>query len=1671
MYVGHPSDGSEEIDGLVHGKINRIIKVARKCNTMKSLYQNLATIFENVNVEYRCPNCTNCEDCTRQVSTLKMTMKEHEEEFYIRRSVSYIKEDKMFEFTIPFVKDPYTHLQSNKTTCIAKITRGWAEIYRTQEDPERIDAMARAIFFQMVKSDIFGALDDASHRVKEIIRKSPVQHYMCIALAYKATSINTPVRPCFDCSQRTPSGHSLNSIIAKGKIDTLDFRCLAIKFVTDKWGVACDLHKFYTSCRINEAYLPYQLLMFYGSPDINDKTLKIYICYRAIFGMKSVSRQMEYVMEIIAERHKDNKNFHHYLTQCKYVDDCAGSFGSLEEIETLKKDMEEILSLYGLKIKGWIISGQKSDENMAEDGYSSLAGYIYHSERDCFKIRVPDLQFDTIGKKRGKVVADKFFSDGTLQELDEFVPTLVTVRQLVSKAGQIFDCLGFSNPMLPRKKDLLRRTALQAKGLSGDEKSKWDQVVDSSLRKEWIEYFYDMIQIGKIEYPRFALPSSVDTDGCFLFAFADSSFLCSQECIYIGYTDLDDGLVKTKLIYARNQINTQNSTGIASLELQAAVAAATMLHEVKLKMQKVRKIYLFTDNQVVLWMLQRVNISLSLYDRNRVSAILRLVDKEDIYHVRGDHNPADLGTRITDGVLLSRPDSEFHTGPKFLQDIQKAIEDGIITPYTRFQAPKHIIKEGMERLPGKFNMPDEYFNVQPQVDEIVLAGLTDESNEASMPKLRRSRRKMGLPPLSEQPVKRKTSPGTSLASSKYPQVSPSKTGASLRGESKSSGGEQCRRMSTDEKKRGSDPQKDQQGDELEQSPVPESGNDERTAKGKSDEAEDEVKKTSGESSSAQWEVGERVLAPYDAAGGTLLMPATISILYPNHAVVAYNHDLTLKRIELCKLQKERTDMVLEDSMECEAADQRQEDDGKQGPETEVPDEGAGSHNVADGSHGERPRPPYQRQLGIDDSGSTVNESELRPLCHSSPKIGFKPLPDATKEAEKDEDQDSRDTSNEVDDSMVSVEEQQQVVASEVKPFKDSSSHEVTKGDNLLNIEDVSNYLTCDLGPSPDCEVPPNVRYSQTGPYNVEKTSERFRCHQLPYIVNPITLGWRKAVDTIAMIYLFISRIKPQFRVKRLIAPENLHNFLLYFNKVDPLTSALPGGGSKAKYRMTDIYKNVEECTRFRFIAIQYFLVKASYEATKFLPPAILNKHSYEEKQIRYACTRVSHVSEIKDMLSHFPAYALSIQKKLPFLDRYSPVSIALVHYCHASIKHRGVDATSMELVKYAYIYKGKFLITSIVTGCLYCRRKNHKFISTPMGPIHNRMFYSPVNYHTMIDVAGPFYIQRGPKYNLRRGNNAGQQKVYVLVSCCIITHYVQAGILLDYSAAEFLSCFVRFSNTTGYPARVYMDNSASQLRGLDSSSDFQIGDVVSGAAEFYKIQVVLCGVGGASHARHGLIERKIGVVKQFLSMYHDQIRSLSYTGLDTLLHASSAYINSCPLALTERRDGMTSAEFITPMTFLMGARSSYRSPLTIPLLTNRSQALMDMDKLSRGLSKFYSAHLTSFLLRQKWNTGEDDPLREGDLVLMEHNESRGPAKYKLAEVTGITKDSDCAARLITLQYSNSSEVCYPVKGDDNTVTRVVKHSTRRATNRLVKIYTITDRLIDSDLRALAQITP
>ena len=625
-------------------------------------------LLGDLNTDFRCENCLGCLTCKQGESEEMMSISEGIEEVSLRNSITFDDENKKFTARLPIQGTASKLLSTNKEMAENSIRRTLGKLVNKEKEIEKI----KTSFSKLIDKGFIAKLTDLPDHIQIEISSQELQHYIPWVLAYKQDSKSTPVRICFDASRRTPSGKSLNMVLPKGKND-LSLERMAINFAINRVALVGDLSKFYNSFNLDPRDWNLQLILWQDNFDPKGP-LTTYVIKTLIYGIKSVARHTEIAMEILSKRYRDkNPEIHRLLTNCRYVDDLSTSVSSIEEAEKLKMEADELLRSVGMVTKGWTRSGAEPPADLANEGKLGVGGYNWDSLKDTISLKVPVIHF---GKKVKGKVGDlvAIFEGKTKAELDEFTPKDITFRQVTSRLASLFDIRGLVSPLLSDIKLLLRETGRMAL-------QDWEFKLNSDLRCKWVSALWMIEQLRPLEYQRCTIPSTAMSLEGHLCVFTDSSGVPkSQQVAYISFP-LKDGTWSKQLLIARNQLGPEGSK-IPNMELEALKLGAVLGNKLKIWLEGyIASRSLCSDSEISLHWVRNESKRLATFQRNRVREIKRLYNDDEIYHVAGRNNPADIGTRKGVTIKDISPNSKFYQGPDFLSlGLKGMVEKNFLRP-------------------------------------------------------------------------------------------------------------------------------------------------------------------------------------------------------------------------------------------------------------------------------------------------------------------------------------------------------------------------------------------------------------------------------------------------------------------------------------------------------------------------------------------------------------------------------------------------------------------------------------------------------------------------------------------------------------------------------------------------------------------------------------------------------------------------------------------------------------------------------------------------------------------------------------------------------------------------------------------------------------------------------
>ena len=445
-------------------------------------------------------------------------------------------------------------------------------------------------------------------------------------------------------------------------------------------------------------------------------------------------------------------------------------------------------------------------------------------------------------------------------------------------------------------------------------------------------------------------------------------------------------------------------------------------------------------------------------------------------------------------------------------------------------------------------------------------------------------------------------------------------------------------------------------------------------------------------------------------------------------------------------------------------------------------------------------------------------------------------------------------------------------------------------------------------------------------------------------------------------------------------------------------------------------KIADKLTKLEIKAAEdYFFRIGTAEVKKFTKPKDLNG-TVEREGILYYTGRILDGQDVLDPENVFPDLRpLNFVK--PVLDRYSPVSYAIMRHVHGDlVNHRGTQQTLLESRYIAFIIGGRSLAKEIVQGCSICKKRKAKLLEAEMAPIHeNRITVAPPFFNVQIDLCGPFlaYCEH---------NHRSTVKVWAAVFRDPGSGALAAHVMPDYSTEAFIQCFNRFCHNHCVPDMIYIDP-GSQLKSACNRMELSVAELTRtiNGKRTIGIKYQVGPTGGSNY--QGVVERSIGEIKKlfFLTFGGKRLSILAYeTGLSFVCNE----LNNLPLFIGSKTSEIDHIDLITPSRLMFG-RASNRS-LTSPVsLDKPTKLLAQMDDVYESWWKVWTTEkLADYIPKvNKFNKTSQQPM-VGDVIVftkLEGEKFVGNQTFKLGIISEVFTSKDGIIRSVMVEYKNVNE--------------------------------------------------
>lgn len=504
---------------------------------------------------------------------------------------------------------------------------------------------------------------------------------------------------------------------------------------------------------------------------------------------------------------------------------------------------------------------------------------------------------------------------------------------------------------------------------------------------------------------------------------------------------------------------------------------------------------------------------------------------------------------------------------------------------------------------------------------------------------------------------------------------------------------------------------------------------------------------------------------------------------------------------------------------------------------------------------------------------------------------------------------------------------------------------------------------------------------------VDKVSERYKYSN--YVVDPCNAEWPKAINVLAMVLRFVSKLQLAVQRRKEGRP------------LEPV---------KQHLKVTLVTE--EE----RSAAEAYFFRKATAEVRRFMKASDYEPVTIERDGILFYKSRVLDGQVVEDH-NGILGDVKPMHFVRPVVDRHSPVAYSVMRHVHERVaKHMNPVIMLRESRELCFIFKGRDLAVEIANLCSYCKKKKAQTIENQMAAQHPAtLTVGPAFSTVQMDMAGPWHAECE---HLCRST----VKVWALVLKDPATCAVAAYAMPASNSAGFIQAYNRHAFRHGHPVKVYIDAGSQLLKACEKAelSWLEISHLISshyGVGFDYEV------CPPHAHYFHGAVERSIKEVKRLFDSTFRGLK-LHLLAYETAFSYCCNQLNNLPISLGTRTDHLGHRDVLTPNRLIMG-RNNKRAPASITQVPSNSRLAEQLESVERSWWKVWeSERLVDFVPQPaKWPR-TNNTVGVGSIVIFPMAKPKAPIGewiWKYGKVSEVLPSRDGLARRLKITYQNYKE--------------------------------------------------
>lgn len=451
------------------------------------------------------------------------------------------------------------------------------------------------------------------------------------------SSSTTKFRVVFDGSAKTTSGTALNEILANGPMLQEDLFSILVRFRTHPIVVTADITKMYRQVEVTESHQKWQMIVWRENPS---DPLRFYKLKTLTYGLTCSSYLAIKALQTLADEYKNvYPNASTVMKRDFNVDDVMTGTDNVQTALQLQQQLIEICKQGHFELHKWCSNHPLLLEAVPKN-----------KQEVSLDINAEKTETKALGIK---------WTPKTDRFMLSYVPNehkKVTKRHVLSELAQLFDPLGFVNPVIVKAKIFMQEICRL--------KMDWDAALPVHMVSEWEQYRVQLKELSNVNLPRHMLITDpVDIQ---LHIFSDASERAYGSVAYLR-SDNNNGERLVQLVCSKSRVSPLSPTTLPRLELCGALLSVQLAKKlVKSLGVNITSTTYWTDSEVVLSWIHSGG-RYKTFVANRIATIQRNSSPENWKYVNTKINPADLVSRgvLPDKLLESKL---WWEGPEFLKE-------------------------------------------------------------------------------------------------------------------------------------------------------------------------------------------------------------------------------------------------------------------------------------------------------------------------------------------------------------------------------------------------------------------------------------------------------------------------------------------------------------------------------------------------------------------------------------------------------------------------------------------------------------------------------------------------------------------------------------------------------------------------------------------------------------------------------------------------------------------------------------------------------------------------------------------------------------------------------------------------------------------------------------------